>query len=143
MLSWAAAIETKWANHAPIWTRINGSLFSFLAMAGRDRQPRRETRRVVANRIGSWYDLSGVVESSPDDPQFRRADSMLAGPVSRHRRRFPRFSMRRLVVVALVIGAGLGWMVRSARIQREAVRAIEKAGGSVDYDWEWTNAERG
>ncbi len=68
---------------------------------------------------------------------------MLAGPVSRHRRRFPRFSMRRLVVVALVIGAGLGWMVRSARIQREAVRAIEKAGGSVDYDWEWTNAERG
>jgi len=29
MLSWAAASETRWANHAPIWTRIIGSPFSF------------------------------------------------------------------------------------------------------------------
>jgi hypothetical protein len=28
-------------------------------------------------------------------------------------------------------------MVRSARIQREAVTAIQDAGGSVSYDWQW------
>jgi hypothetical protein len=44
-----------------------------------------------------------------------------------------------------VMGAGLGWVVRSARIQREAVQAITRAGGWVKYEWEWTvgNAGRG
>ncbi len=48
--------------------------------------------------------------------------------------------MRTLIVLVLVIGAGLGWIVRSARIQREAVAAIHNAGGYVDYndnDIEW------
>ncbi len=61
-------------------------------------------------------------------------------PVSRPRRRFLRFSVRGLIVLVLVIGAWLGWMVRSARIQREAVAAIENAGGEVLYDREWTDA---
>ena len=47
--------------------------------------------------------------------------------------------MRGLIVVVLVIGCWLGWLVRSARIQREAVAAIEKAGGEVHFDWEWKN----
>jgi internalin A len=66
-----------------------------------------------------------------------------AGPVSRPRRRFLRFSVRGLIVI--VMGAGLGWVVRSARIQREAVQAITRAGGWVKYEWEWTvgNAGRG
>jgi hypothetical protein len=48
-------------------------------------------------------------------------------------RRWLRVSARGLIV--LVFGAVLGWVVRSARDQRDAVRAIEEAGGSVEYDW--------
>ena len=56
-------------------------------------------------------------------------------------RRYLRFSMRGLIVVVLLIGGWLGWIVRSARIQREAVAAIEKAGGSVTYNWQWTDGK--
>jgi hypothetical protein len=35
----------------------------------------------------------------------------------------------------LLIAGSLGWTVRSARIQREAVAAIRLAGGTVTYDW--------
>jgi hypothetical protein len=42
--------------------------------------------------------------------------------------------VRRLIVVVLVIGVGLGWIVRSAHIQRDAVAAIKKAGGRTFYD---------
>ena len=56
-------------------------------------------------------------------------------------RRFLRFSVRGMIVLVLVIGAGLGWIVRSASIQREAVAAIEKAGGGVFYDWHWNNVK--
>ena len=52
-------------------------------------------------------------------------------------RRFLRFNVRGLIVVVLVIGAGLGWIVRQAHIQRDAVAAITKVGGVVFYDWEW------
>ena len=45
--------------------------------------------------------------------------------------------MRGLIVVVLVIGGWFGWIVRSARIQSEAVAAIERAGGFASYDWEW------
>jgi hypothetical protein len=62
-------------------------------------------------------------------------------PVSRPWRRFLRFSMRGLIVLVLVVGTGLGWLIRSARIQRDAVAAITRAGGSVQYNWEWANGE--
>jgi hypothetical protein len=52
-------------------------------------------------------------------------------------RRYLRFSVRGLIVVVLVVGAGLGWIVHQAHVQRDAVAAIKKAGGSVYYDWEW------
>jgi hypothetical protein len=64
---------------------------------------------------------------------------MLAEPASRPWRRLLRFSMRGLIVLVLVIGGGMGWLARSARIQREAVAAIEKTGGRVIYDWRWSN----
>jgi internalin A len=67
---------------------------------------------------------------------------MPAGPVSRPWRSYLRFSMRGLIVLVLVIGAELGWIVHQARqahVQRDAVAAIQKAGGSVYYDWEWSN----
>jgi internalin A len=50
-------------------------------------------------------------------------------------------SLRALLVLVLVCGAGLGWLVRSARIQRDAVAAIEHAGGSVAYEWGFYKAK--
>jgi internalin A len=40
------------------------------------------------------------------------------------------------MVLIVVIGAGLGWVVRSAQIQRDAVAAIRGHGGFVRYDGE-------
>jgi DNA-binding transcriptional ArsR family regulator len=56
-------------------------------------------------------------------------------------RKFLRFSVRGLIVLVLVFGAGLGWVVRSAKVQREAVAAIKNAQGSVTYDWERHNGK--
>ena len=42
-----------------------------------------------------------------------------------------------LLVLVLLIGASLGLLVRSARLQREAVAAITRAGGSVVYQQSW------
>ena len=64
-----------------------------------------------------------------------------ANPVSRPSPRFLRFSMRGMIALVLVIGVWLGWLVRSTRIQREAVAAIERAGGKVSYNWEWSDAK--
>jgi hypothetical protein len=50
---------------------------------------------------------------------------------SRWWRRYARFSVRGLIVLVLLVGGGLGWMVRSARDQRGDVKAIEAAGGDV------------
>jgi hypothetical protein len=65
--------------------------------------------------------------------------AMSAVPISRPWRRFVRFSVRGMIVVVLLVGGWLGWIVRCARIQREAVAAITKSGGLVDYNWEWEN----
>ncbi len=59
-----------------------------------------------------------------------------AKPVSRPWRRFLRFSVRGLIIVVLVIGVWLAWIVRCARIQREAVAALQTAGGTVHYNGE-------
>ncbi len=59
-----------------------------------------------------------------------------AEPISRPWRRFLRFSMRGMILLVFVVGAGLSWIVRQAHIQRDAVAAIRKAGGSVFYNWE-------
>lgn len=64
---------------------------------------------------------------------------MPTGPVARPWQRFLRFSVRGLFVLVLVIGSWLGWIVQSARTQREAVAAIKGAGGSVDYDRDWND----
>jgi hypothetical protein len=67
---------------------------------------------------------------------------MPAGAVRHSWRRLLRFSVRGLLALVLVIGAGLGWIVRSARIQREAVAAIVRDGGWVLYDWQETYGNR-
>ena len=61
--------------------------------------------------------------------------------VSRPWQRFLRFSVRGLILIVIVLGAGLGWIVRQAHIQRDAVAAIRKAGGTVSYDWEWKDGK--
>jgi hypothetical protein len=63
-----------------------------------------------------------------------------AVPVSRSWRRFLRFSVRGMIVVVLVSGGWLGWIVRSARIQREAVAGIRNAKSRVSSDWELSRA---
>jgi hypothetical protein len=65
-----------------------------------------------------------------------------AEPVSRPWRRYLRFSVRGLILVVLLVGGWLGWIVRSARMQREAVAAITDAGGKVLYDWECRDGMR-
>ena len=60
-------------------------------------------------------------------------------PLSRPWWNYVRFSVRALIVLVLLIGAGLGWLVRSAHVQRDAVAAIRRAGGSVSYHWQWNN----
>ena len=70
-----------------------------------------------------------------------RMSTNLTSPVSRPWRRYLRFSVRGLIVVVLVIGAGLGWIVYSARVQRDAVAAIKRSGGVVEYDWAWNNGK--
>ena len=64
---------------------------------------------------------------------------MPAKPGSRSCRRFLRFSVRGLLVVVLIVGGWLGRLVHSARIQREAVEAVENTGGTVYYDWQVSN----
>jgi hypothetical protein len=61
---------------------------------------------------------------------------MSSGPAPHPWRRYLRFSVRGLIVLVLVVGAGLGRIVRQAHIQRDAVAAILKTGGTIFYDWE-------
>lgn len=58
-------------------------------------------------------------------------------PKLRWWQRYLRISMRGLIVLVLVIGGGMGWIVRSARDQLAAVKAIQAAGGNISYQWEW------
>ena len=46
-------------------------------------------------------------------------------------------SLRALMVAVLILGGGLGWVAHRARVQRLAVEAIKKAGGTVLYDWQF------
>jgi hypothetical protein len=43
------------------------------------------------------------------------------------------------MIAVLVLGGGLGRVIHRAQVQREAVAAIERAGGRVRYDWQWEN----
>ena len=45
-----------------------------------------------------------------------------------------RFSVRGLIVLVLLAGGILGWIVNQAHVQRDAVAAIRRANGNVEYD---------
>lgn len=54
-------------------------------------------------------------------------------------RRWFQFRLRTLLIAILVLSLPLSWFgarLRKARRQREAVKAIERLGGSVTYEWE-------
>ena len=40
-------------------------------------------------------------------------------------------------MLVLFAGGGAGWIVRNAREQFAAVKAIQAAGGNVTYEWKW------
>jgi uncharacterized protein YjbI with pentapeptide repeats len=69
-----------------------------------------------------------------------RVSTVPAEPNQRPWRRYLRFSVRGLIVVVLVVGGWLGWVVRDARIQRDAVAAIE-GHCWVSYDLELNEKE--
>jgi internalin A len=63
-------------------------------------------------------------------------EEMPIHPTKRMLRSYLRFSLRTLIVVVLLAGGMLGWIVHRAHVQRDAVAAIKRAGGTVHYDWE-------
>ena len=57
-------------------------------------------------------------------------------------RRYLKVSLRSLLLLVLAIGAWLGWLVYTARVQRDAVAAIERSGGWSEYDWGWRHGDK-
>ncbi len=55
-------------------------------------------------------------------------------PAPRRRRWLVRLSLRASMGLVLVLGGALGWVVRRATVQRDAVAAIRATGGTVGYD---------
>ena len=53
-----------------------------------------------------------------------------------------RLSVTGLMVLVLAVGCWLGWLIRGARIQRDAVAALRGAGGRVPYQWELVDGRR-
>ena len=82
-------------------------------------------------------------ENDRSETRFPRFGERLAmfpeRPGARRWQRHLRFSLRGLIRLVLLIGACLGWVASSASRQRVAVRAIEKSGGAVLYDWQFKN----
>jgi hypothetical protein len=60
-------------------------------------------------------------------------------PVPRQQwwKRLPvRLSVRALMLLVLAFGCGFGWYVHRVHVQRDAITAIERAGGKVYYGWQ-------
>jgi hypothetical protein len=43
------------------------------------------------------------------------------------------------MVLVTLLASALGWFMYHVRTQREAVAAIQHAGGTVVYRWQWRN----
>jgi hypothetical protein len=68
-------------------------------------------------------------------------DPLFDAPAAHRWRRFLRFSLRGLMVLVLLPAIWLGWLVRSASVQRKAVAAITRAGAVVRYDFQWKSGD--
>ncbi len=53
----------------------------------------------------------------------------------RPRRRWLRLSLRGLMILVVVVGAGLGWVARTVRTQRAAIATVKAAGGWIMLDY--------
>lgn len=62
-------------------------------------------------------------EPSPPQPRRRWLRALLG--------------VRALMLLVLILCMAMGWLVRRARVQREAVAAIRKQWGQVDYDFRY------
>ena len=56
--------------------------------------------------------------------------------VARRSRSILRLTLQVLAVLFVAIVGWVGWVFYTAKVQHDAVDAVEKAGGSVAYDWE-------
>ncbi len=63
-------------------------------------------------------------------------DAMPSQPSAQSWRCLLRFSVRALMALIFVLGVGLGWVIHRAQIQRDAVAAIDRAGGHFSYSWQ-------
>ncbi len=95
------------------------------------RRPELERRSVLFRGVGFCF--AQVIADA--------WQSMDAGStqLTRPKRRAVRLSVRALMVLVLLIGGGTGWVAHRARVQRDAVASINRAGGSVLYDWQFTD----
>lgn len=66
------------------------------------------------------------------------AFAVVPRPLARGWKR-PRFTLRVMMILVMVLGGWLGWITHRARVQRQAVAAIVRAGGYVAYDYDWMN----
>jgi len=60
-------------------------------------------------------------------------------PATRRHRLRPRLRLWGLMGLVVMFAAGLGWIVHQAKVQRDAVAAIERAGGGIRYNWQQEN----
>jgi hypothetical protein len=51
-----------------------------------------------------------------------------------------RLTVRAMMLVVLIAGGSVGWVMYRARVQRDSVIAIQRAGGTVLFDWQWRNS---
>jgi len=59
---------------------------------------------------------------------------------SAKRRWLPRFGLKTLLILVTLLGVGFGYLgnlYRRVNHQRSVVAKIERAGGSVRYNWQW------
>ena len=124
--------EIAWKHEAR--TRCSGS--------HRDRILISPVRSPACCRYFPSHRSCGYTDLSKEMSAARRSEAGMSSqpkPISRRWRLYPRFSVRGLIVLVLLIGGWFGWIARSARIQRDAVAAIEHENGYVLYQCDWKN----
>jgi hypothetical protein len=92
--------------------------------------------RLLPSRGSARLPLNRTVQESSNVVQSRGVITLQQSPVSHPWRRFLRFSVRMLILLVVTTGASLGFLVMSARSQRDAIAAIAAAHDSwIEFDW--------
>ena len=99
--------------------------------------PRRR-RSTQSDRIGIGpFPLSKACPLTAND-KGTSSDAIPRKP----RRRWPRFSLRTLLILVTLLSIALGWFVHRGERQRRAVAALKAVGGEVYYATDLTGAEK-